>query len=486
MADDRTRIINLPEAASLEDSMNFIEDSADGSGTRRVTYGSLKEAVTQEVAEKISYEENNGFLRKNLFNIFGNINTKRDGSTESNADLKQVRNGEKIIVNASGARSYGAGQAITGISGKMRFAFTVESLGNGTSLVARIYNTANYSTPLATISATSAGEYTYDITMESSITYAFVWYVAAGTAPCGGIISNVGLYDPSVLSNIELLDKIKKPSLSEEMKAAVVGLANAYYDNREMFSYYATTTRNEYVDNEASFGPSGRAVLNCSSFIQMVLMGRNYTDFESKENYSPAISKVFNNGFYFNFPMRTQAYGLAIKENDEVTGYYGFVHKGGDTYEGSYSYNSHYSSGSQNLYKQTFNEFMYAPDMANELYNLGCEIDFGDLEIGDLVFFSSIDNKDGSFADTAFRNIIHVAMVENVYFRNGNKVVYMIECTGTYGGYPRAIVKWSLFSSSDTDKAKASFYLQHVAMCARNPIAFGFAGHAVPSAIAAI
>lgn len=54
MADTRTRIINLPEATVLDASMNFVEDSADGSGTRRVTYDTLKGAINQEGAANLA------------------------------------------------------------------------------------------------------------------------------------------------------------------------------------------------------------------------------------------------------------------------------------------------------------------------------------------------------------------------------------------------------------------------------------------------
>lgn len=54
MADTRTRIINLPEATTLDSSMNFVEDSADGSGTRRVTYDTLKGAINQEGAANLA------------------------------------------------------------------------------------------------------------------------------------------------------------------------------------------------------------------------------------------------------------------------------------------------------------------------------------------------------------------------------------------------------------------------------------------------
>ena len=54
MADTRTRIINLPEATTLDSSMNFVEDSADGSGTRRITYDTLKGAINQEGAVNLA------------------------------------------------------------------------------------------------------------------------------------------------------------------------------------------------------------------------------------------------------------------------------------------------------------------------------------------------------------------------------------------------------------------------------------------------
>ena len=54
MADTRTRIINLPDATTLDSSMNFVEDSADGSGTRRVTYDTLKGAINQEGAVNLA------------------------------------------------------------------------------------------------------------------------------------------------------------------------------------------------------------------------------------------------------------------------------------------------------------------------------------------------------------------------------------------------------------------------------------------------
>ena len=65
MADGTTRIINLPEATELNLNMNFVEDEADGSGTRRVTYQKLKAAINQDIADNLAPEYSN----QNTYNI---------------------------------------------------------------------------------------------------------------------------------------------------------------------------------------------------------------------------------------------------------------------------------------------------------------------------------------------------------------------------------------------------------------------------------
>lgn len=48
------RIVNLPEAAGIDDGMNFVTDSLDGSGTRRVPYGMLRVAVQESGAVNLA------------------------------------------------------------------------------------------------------------------------------------------------------------------------------------------------------------------------------------------------------------------------------------------------------------------------------------------------------------------------------------------------------------------------------------------------
>ena len=38
---ERRRIVNLPQATEVGDDMNFVTDSTNGSGTRKLPYGML-------------------------------------------------------------------------------------------------------------------------------------------------------------------------------------------------------------------------------------------------------------------------------------------------------------------------------------------------------------------------------------------------------------------------------------------------------------
>ena len=51
---ERVRIVDLPEATKLDDSMSFASDSRDGSGTRKVPYSMLKETIQQAGAENLA------------------------------------------------------------------------------------------------------------------------------------------------------------------------------------------------------------------------------------------------------------------------------------------------------------------------------------------------------------------------------------------------------------------------------------------------
>ena len=51
---ERRRIVNLPQATEVGDDMNFVTDSTNGSGTRKLPYGMLRSAISQASALNIA------------------------------------------------------------------------------------------------------------------------------------------------------------------------------------------------------------------------------------------------------------------------------------------------------------------------------------------------------------------------------------------------------------------------------------------------
>ena len=115
MADTRTRIINLPEATTLDSSMNFVEDSAGGSGTRRVTYETLKGAINQEGAVNLAPAYSNAATyavgdlctyQGKLYSCSTQISTAEDWtaahwtSVNMSSEVKQLKNDTSRKVNA--------------------------------------------------------------------------------------------------------------------------------------------------------------------------------------------------------------------------------------------------------------------------------------------------------------------------------------------------------------------------------------------------
>ena len=263
------------------------------------------------------------------------------------------------------------------------------------------------------------------------------------------------------------------PSLKPAERQAIVDLAVAYQTNRSLFYYDTTTTRNNYA-GKSTLVVDGKCAIDCSTFAQLVWMGRSATDFNSPDDYSNSITKAFDWGYYFDFKNRG-VYGLQPGPDS----YYGFNNPlGSPTYENSYSFNSYYSANSNNPKKQVFNTYMYANDMAEELERLGCAIPVNELQAGDLVFtkvpVSAITNN---FADIAYKGITHVAIVRSITdsqitFIESGSVSYPISSVGTS-------------FNNDFDKCRATFLLNNIVMCARHPRAFNI-GSNVPSAITTI
>lgn len=282
----------------------------------------------------------------------------------------------------------------------------------------------------------------------------------------------------------------RKPTLTDEQKLALQSLMDDYYNNRSTFYYEFTHNRNAFTSGGQCYNSTkGKFKQCCATFVQNIMMGRSVNDFVGKNasTYSANITKtdVSDFGYYFDFKYRKYLYGLTDTDENGNTIYYGYEQPNTDNYEGSYSYNSYYHPDSTKANKQNFNGFCNANDMARELYEMGCEIPFSELDVGDIIFTldNDLSNDSSMFNFHAWRNIYHVGMVYDVkQIDASSKEIYYIECTSYFDVDNRPIEKPYLSSSQMDLRFKAFKLNEDMAFCARMPIAFGYEPN-VPSKI---
>lgn len=291
---------------------------------------------------------------------------------------------------------------------------------------------------------------------------------------------------------VESSTVVRKPTLTEEQKLALQSLMDDYYNNRGTFYYEFTHNRNAFTAGSQCYNSEkGKFKQCCATFVQHIMMGRSVSDFVGKtaSTYSPNITRtpVSDFGYYFDFKYRKYLYGLTDTDENGNPVYYGYNQPNADNFEGSYSYNSYYHPDSTRANKQNFNGFCNANDMARELYEMGCEIPFSELDIGDIIFTLDNDLSDNSSMLNfhAWRNIYHVGMVYDVkQIDASSKEIYYIECTSYFDVDNRPIEKPFLSSAQMDLRFKAFKLTEDMAFCARMPAAFGYAPN-VPSKIAA-
>lgn len=272
------------------------------------------------------------------------------------------------------------------------------------------------------------------------------------------------------------------PKLTDEQKMAMQSLMDDYYNNKGTFYYEFTHNRNAFTSGGTCFtSDKGKFKQCCATFVQNIMMGRSVNDFVGKNasTYSPNITKtaVSDFGYYFDFKYRKYLYGLTDTDENGATVYYGYNQPNADNFEGSYSYNSYYHPDSKNTNKQNFNGFCNANDMARELYEMGCEIPFSELDVGDIIFTLDNDLSDNTSMLNfhAWRNIYHVGMVYDVkQIDASSKEIYYIECTSYFDVDNRPIEKPFLSSDQMDLRFKAFKLTEDMAFCARMPIAFGY------------
>lgn len=269
-----------------------------------------------------------------------------------------------------------------------------------------------------------------------------------------------------------------KPTLTEEQKAALAALADAYHKGNANFFYDSNIAHNNYANNSCWDSSKSQFGLCCNTFVAFVWMGREATDFIGKDgtSYSNRIKKAFDWGYMFTFPDRRAIAGAAKRdENGKVTEYYNFIQPNGDD-TWSYSTNSRYDSSYTDATKypnhQRFNSFLNTDCVAQELYRMGCEIPYAELDVGDLVFTKErwkADSEKKTFENNIrWRNISHVLMVLE---KAADGTMKFIECSYPVEGMP--IFKCSTGYDSVWNTARAIDVIGNVAMCARHPAAFG-------------
>lgn len=252
------------------------------------------------------------------------------------------------------------------------------------------------------------------------------------------------------------------PTLTSTQKDEIYNLIINYVKSTSLWKYDGSFRRESYaypnsinVDLGSNINgcvdeDSGKYIINCGLFAQMIWMGRHISDFNTS-NITTSISKAFNWGYYFDFDAAQRAYGVT-KSNGS---YYS-----GNTYDNS-------SDG------KSFITFDNAAAMAQELYRKGYEIPYSQVDIGDLVFYRSrdiSDSKTDALEQTSFRYITHVGIVYAV-----NNYGPMIAESSDF--YNHSVGQCGIGGSTALGITRAADLDNRVVMAARHPVAWGDGGN---------
>ena len=250
------------------------------------------------------------------------------------------------------------------------------------------------------------------------------------------------------------------PTLTSSQKSQLKTLMNSYLTkgtSNDPFWVYDGSFRREsyaYPQTVSSLSDSidgciydNKYILNCGLFAQMIWMGRSITDFDLSSP-TTQITKAFDWGYYFDFTAAKKAYG-AMKETGEY-----------------YTSNTY----TNDVNGTSFVTFDNAAAMGQELYRRGYDIPYGQVDIGDLVFYRSRDISDSdtdALEQTSFKYITHVAVVYDVT-EDGPVVA---ESTNAFkaavgkAGLADSVTKFGNVRGADLEN--------RVVMAARHPAAFG-------------
>lgn len=301
------------------------------------------------------------------------------------------------------------------------------------------------------------------------------------------------------------------PQLSDTQKEQLKQLMDEYLsirkNNSYIFTYQGSHTRNAYAEASTAASSTGKAKVNCETFAQLIWMGRSPHDFMDMASYSPTITKSFNWGYYFDFPLRN-AYN--VKYPKLVSGSYwpGFYNPVSSDYWGdwdsdgniknfaeSYSYGSYYDNDVvSDDQKQWPLSFMDAGNLAMECIINGWDIPLSEVQIGDMLFMRSpslTDGRSDDFHNKVYEHISHAALC---YGKDSLGLPILIEstdgwndtimCTGLGPKCESILPNNHSESRWAWTRARTADLLSRIVLCARHPAAFGIASN-VPEIIVA-
>lgn len=300
------------------------------------------------------------------------------------------------------------------------------------------------------------------------------------------IIANENaLNERAMIGHDHISYQIKYPTLDDNQKDQIKSLIYDYIsasNNNDIFIYNYNATRNSYANTRCYMETESKFALCCNTFIEMVWMGRSVNDFLGKTGvYSNQITKCFDWGYYFNFEKRKKLAGIAYRDDAsdplKVTDFSKVVlprdASEANNYKFAYSVNTRWSETSDMKYKQRFMSFLGAASCAEELYKMGCEIPFSELDVGDIIFTKPLGESSDELYDfnnsLTFRKISHVAIICDK-LDDGTLVV--AECTDSYNAN-NPVNEVSVSSQHVYHKLQAERLLGNVVMCARHPAAWG-------------
>lgn len=266
------------------------------------------------------------------------------------------------------------------------------------------------------------------------------------------------------------------PELTAAQKREFVALCDAYRAVSGNFKYSGHSnahdaTRNAYAGGLETALRNGKFQVNCALLAQLLYMGRSAADFCDLTSYSNQITKAFNWGYYFAFPHRR-----VHRRIDNTASVSSVTMRNTSRPPNSAPGSTVYDAATW-----TRDTYALAGDMAFELWAIGCEIPYAQIQPGDIAFVADRNWVDMGNGRQSFRRITHVMACCGISIVNGFKHPVWIDSTAqspvgrcsTGTGYTLPAM------------ALAAQYELHIVMCARHPAAFGLGGN-VPERIETI